>query len=295
MQTLSLALRHSGDVGHALPPVFPSLEKMGAKFRRGQLSLIAGGPGTGKSALASFIAVNSAYGEFGEIPVPTLYFSADTDKRTLGNRIAASVSHETVDNSEKLLDQNHKGFMAILSDNTKHIWFNWNNGPNLDDLQDEVEAFAHSTGDWPHLIVVDNLKNIWVDSDGGGEHVRYDRVLDFLHELAGYTNAHVLVLHHVNGIYEDGNQPIPLSGILGKVTKPFRLIVTLHRPNENQIGLSIVKNSTGRMDQSGNLAVFFNIDLERQQFMDGSGEVAGLSNGEGSTSESSDETTESSV
>jgi archaellum biogenesis ATPase FlaH len=290
MQTLSLALRNSGDVGHALPPVFPSLEKMGAKFRRGQLSLIAGGPGTGKSALASFIAVNSAYGEFGEVPVPTLYFSADTDKRTLGNRIAASVSHETVDNAEKLLDQNHKGFLSILDDNTRHIWFNWNNGPDLKDLQDEVEAFAHATGDWPHLIIVDNLKNIWVDSDGGGEHVRYDRVLDFLHELAGYTNAHILVLHHVNGIYEDGNQPIPLSGILGKVTKPFRLIVTLYRPNENQIGLSIVKNSTGRMDQSGNLNVFLNIDLERQQFMDGVDEVAGLPNGEGSTSESGDET-----
>ena len=289
MQTLSLALRNSGDVGHALPPVFPSLEKMGAKLRRGQLSLIAGGPGTGKSALASFIAVNSAYGEFGEVPVPTLYFSADTDKRTLGNRIAASVSHETVDNAEKLLDQNHKGFLSILDDNTRHIWFNWNNGPDLKDLQDEVEAFAHATGDWPHLIIVDNLKNIWVDSDGGGEHVRYDRVLDFLHELAGYTNAHILVLHHVNGIYEDGNQPIPLSGILGKVTKPFRLIVTLYRPGEQQIGLSIVKNSTGRMDQSGNLSVFLNIDLERQQFMDGVDEVAGTNAGSGVESDSSDE------
>jgi hypothetical protein len=290
MQTLSLALRNSEDVGHALPSVFPSLEKIGAKFRRGQLSLIAGGPGTGKSAIASYIAVNSAYGEFGEIPVPTLYFSADTDKRTLGNRIAASVANETVDNAEKLLDQKHRGFMSILSDNTQHIWFSWNNGPNLQDIQDEVEAFAHATGEWPHLIVIDNLKNIWVDSDGGGEHVRYDRVLDFLHELAGYTNAHILVLHHVNGIYEDGDQPIPLSGILGKVTKPFRLIITLYRPGENQIGLSIVKNSTGRMDQSGKLSVYLNIDLERQQFMEPEVEHAGSDPGSGELSSDSDET-----
>lgn len=292
MQTLSLALRNSEDVGHALPSVFPSLEKIGAKFRRGQLSLIAGGPGTGKSAIASYIAVNSAYGEYGDVPVPTLYFSADTDKRTLGNRIAASVANETVDNAEQLLDQKHKGFLSILSDNTQHIWFSWNNGPNLMDIQDEVEAFAHATGDWPHLIVIDNLKNIWVDSDGGGEHVRYDRVLDFLHELAGYTNAHILVLHHVNGIYEDGDQPIPLSGILGKVTKPFRLIVTLYRPGENSIGLSIVKNSTGRMDQSGGLFVTLAIDLERQQFMDRLYEEetnAGSNSGEGEFPSPSDE------
>lgn len=294
MQTLSLALRNSEAVGTSLPPVFPSLDKVGAKLRRGQLSLIAGGPGTGKSAIASFIAVNSAYGEFGEVGVPTLYFSADTDKRTLGNRIAASVAHETVDNVESLIDKKHAGIMAILDDNTNHIWFNWNNGPNLDDIQDEVEAFAHATGEWPHLIVIDNLKNIWVDSPGdGGEHVRYDRVLDFLHELAGQTNAHIMVLHHVTGFYEDGDKPIPLSGILGKVTKPFRLIVTLYRPSEEQIGLSIVKNSTGKMDQTGKLAVYLDIDLERQQFMDNHDERmhdAGIPNEQGSSSESGNET-----
>lgn len=275
MQTLSLALRNSEAVGNALPPVFLSLDKMGAKFRRGQLSLISGGPGTGKSAVASFIAVNSAYGEFGETGVPTLYFSADTDKRTLGNRIAASVSHETVDNSEKLLNDGHKGFFSILEDNTRHIWFNWNTGPNLQDIEDEVMAFAHATGDWPHLIVIDNLKNIWVETSGdGGEHVRYDRVLDFLHELAGQTNAHIMVLHHVTGFYEDGDKPIPLSGILGKVTKPFRLILTLYRPSESQLGISIVKNSTGRMDQGGKLQVILGVDLERQQFIEGDFDVS---------------------
>lgn len=298
MQTLSLALRNSEAVGNSLPSVFPSLDKIGAKFRRGQLSLIAGGPGTGKSALAAYIAVNGAYGEFGESPISTLYFSADTDKRTLGNRIAASVAHETVDNAELLLGQGHQGFYRILEDNTRHIWFSWNNGPGLRDIEEEVEAFAHATGDWPHLIVIDNLKNIWVDNPGdGGEHVRYDRVLDFLHELAGQTNAHIMVLHHVTGFYEDGDKPIPLSGILGKVTKPFRLIITLFRPTEEQIGLSIVKNSTGRMDQSGKLAVYLTVDLERQQFIDSPVEElnAGLSDGTGGSTNVSDETPEGQI
>lgn len=282
MQTIGLALRGSEDVGLAIPGVFPSLENMGAKFRRGQLSLIAGGPGTGKSALAAFMAIKFAYGEFGEVPVPTLYFSADTDKRTLGNRVAAAVSHHTVDESEDLLLKKHKGMLQILDDNTAHIWFNWTNSPTLDDIQDEVECFAHVNGDWPHLIVVDNLKNIWVEASGeGGEHIRYDRVLDFLHELAGLTNAHIIVLHHVVGSYENGDIPIPLSGILGKVTKPFRLIITLYRPNDTQIGLCIVKNSTGKMDQTGRLACYLNIDLERQQFMDVEIEGAGISAGEG--------------
>lgn len=285
MQTIALALRQSEDVGLALPTVFPTLDKMGARFRRGQLSMIAGGPGTGKSALISYMAINMGYGEYGEFGVPTLYFSADTDKRTLGNRIAASVSRLTVDECEDLLLKKHRGTMQMLDSQTSHIWFNWNNGPGLKDIQDEVEAFAHVNGEWPHLIVIDNLKNIWVETPGdGGEHVRYDRVLDFLHELAGMTNAHIAVLHHVAGFYENGDAPIPLSGILGKVTKPFRLIITLYKPNENQIALSIVKNSTGKMSQKGDLSCELEIDLERQQFIDHGLEVvlnAGVPTNEG--------------
>ncbi len=272
MQTIGLALRGSESVGLSLPPVFPTLDKLGAKLRRGQLSMWAGGPGTGKSAIATFIAINSGYGEYNEIGIPSLYFSADTDKRTLGNRVTASVTHLTVDESEELLLKKHYGTMKMLDDATSHIWFNWNNGPNVDDIGNEVEAFAHVYGEYPHLIVIDNLKNIWVESTGeGGEHIRYDRVLDYLHELAGQTNAHIMVLHHVSGFYENGDEPIPLSGILGKVTKPFRLIVTLYRPNEKQIGLSIVKNTTGRMSQKGDLVCYLDVDLERQQFIDRTG------------------------
>lgn len=272
MQTLSLAMRNSEEEGTALPSVFPSLEKVGAKFRRGQLSLIAGAPGGGKSAFATFEAVKAAYWDdefFQEVPVPTLYISADSDKKTLGNRITASVTKHTVDESEKLLMAGDKETWDMLSANTSHIWFAWDRGPSLDDIAAEVEAFAHVWGEWPHKIVIDNLKNIWVDESGeGGEHIRYDRVLDYLHELAGITGAHIMVLHHVTGYFEIGNVPIPLSGILGKVTKPFRLILTLHRAWDGMLGISIVKNSSGPMDPSGNLILHIPIDLERMQYMD---------------------------
>jgi len=269
MQTISLAMRNSEEEGEALPSVFPSLEKIGAKFRRSQLSLVAGAPGGGKSAFALYEAVFAAYGEYEENPVPTLYFSADTDKKTLGNRVTASVTKLTVDESEYLLDKKHEPTWQSLEANTSHIWFCWNRGPNLDDLEREVEAFAHVNGDWPHKIVVDNLKNVWIEETGdGGEHIRYDRVLDYLHELAGVTGAHVMVLHHVTGYYEIGNVPIPLSGILGKVTKPFRLILTLHKVNNNLLGISVVKNTSGRAQADGNLIVYMPYDLERMQYMD---------------------------
>lgn len=269
MQTLSLAIRASEDEGTALPSVFPSLERIGAKLRRGQLSLFAGAPGGGKSAIATYIATNMGYGEFGEIGVPTLYFSADTDRKTLGNRVAASVSKLTVDQAEEKLLSGDQNLWNLLEGTTSHVWFSWDRGPNLEDIERETEAFAHTYGDWPHLIVIDNLKNIWIEESGdGGEHVRYDRVLDYLHELAGITGAHVMVLHHVTGYYEIGNTSIPLSGILGKVTKPFRLILTLHKIQDGLLGVSVVKNTTGRAQADGSLVVQIPYDLERMQYMD---------------------------
>lgn len=272
MQKLSLAMRNSEEEGLALPSVFPSLERVGAKFRRGQLSLIAGAPGGGKSAFATYEAVKAAYWDeeyFQETPVPTLYFSADTDKKTLGNRITASITKHTVDDSEKLLLANDEDTWYALDQNTEHIWFSWDRAPNVDDIAAEVEAFAMIMGEWPHKIVIDNLKNIYIEENGeAGEHVRYDRVLDYLHELAGITGAHIMVLHHVTGYFEIGNVPIPLSGILGKVTKPFRLILTLHRAWDGMLGISVVKNTSGQMDPTGNLILHIPYDLSRMQYMD---------------------------
>lgn len=267
MQTLGLAMKNAGGEGVSLPPVFPQLEKLGAKFRRSQLVLIAGSPGGGKSAISTFLACNMAYGEYGEDSVPILYFSADTDKHTLGARMAASISKYTVDQCEELLAEGNQHLWDMLESNTNHIWFSWDRGPSLDDLDQEVQAYATVTGIWPHVIIVDNLKNIWVDEVGeGGEHIRYDRVLDFLHELAGQTGACIIVLHHVTGYYENGDQPIPLSGILGKVTKPFRLILTLHRAFDGVLGISVVKNSFGLMQPDGRLVAHIPYDLSRMQF-----------------------------
>lgn len=267
MQTLGLAMRSSGEEGAALPPVFSQLDKLGAKLRRGQLVLIAGAPGGGKSAITSFLTYKMAYGEFEEQGVPTLYFSADTDKHTLGTRIAASISRFTVEQAEELLVSGHQGIWDMLESNTGHIWFSWDRGPTLEDIDEEVQAYATVVGDWPHVIVIDNLKNIWVDAPSeGGEHIRYDRVLDFLHELAGQTGACIIVLHHVTGYWENGNEPIPLSGILGKVTKPFRLILTLHKAWEGTLGVSIVKNSFGPMQADGRLIAYIPYDLSRMQF-----------------------------
>lgn len=255
MQTLTLAMKANPDEGEALPSPFFRFPEFGIHHRRGQVSLVAAASGGGKSAYATHVAVHS------KPPIPTLYFSADSDKITLGTRIAASLLNGPVSTVERMLRTGHRPTWQTVEDGTNHIWFSWDSSPSLQDIQDEVEAYGYEMGDWPWLIVLDNLIN--VDADGEAGHVQKDSVMHWLQRLANVTNAHVMVLHHVTGQYEDGLCPIPKSGLLDKVAKRPRLVLTLYRVSEIALGVRVVKNSTGKMDPAGNYGPDIAIDFSK--------------------------------
>jgi len=255
VQTLSLAMKASPDEGEALPSPFFQFEAYGIRHRRGQVSLVAAASGGGKSAYATHVAVHS------RPKIPTLYCSADSDKVTLGTRVAASILNQRVDEVEGLLRAGDPATWRVVDEGTDHIWFYWDANPSVEDIQNEAVAYAYEMGEWPHLIVVDNLINI--DSQGEAGHVQKDSVMHWLQQLANLTNAHVLVLHHVTGQYEDGLIPIPKSGLLDKVAKRPRLVLTLYRVSEIALGVRVVKNSSGRMDPAGNYGPDLAINFEK--------------------------------
>lgn len=246
MQTLALSLKNRGKEGDPLPAVFPKLEAMGAKIRRGQVTMVAGAPGGGKSALTSFWALHLDYTGFGD-RVPGMYFSADCDKMTFGKGAVASVLGIHSNEAEKLLTSGDEKAWAALEELTDHLWVSFQEGPNCGDIRDEVDAFAYAHGDWPAFIVVDNLMDI--DAQGVGEDERrgQDAVIDFLKRLARETGSAIIILLHVTGEYESGDTAIPLKGLMNKVGKRARLVLTLFRDfaNPNLLNVCIVKNTDG--------------------------------------------------
>lgn len=265
MQTLSLNLLAKGPEGEPLPPVFPGLDLWGANPRRGQLTLIAAASGVGKSSLVTYMSMNM---EDYDGLVPTLYFSADSDVTTFGIRAATMASTGlTTRDVETLLHSKQAEVIERLDDRTGHIWVCFDSSPSCKDLQDEIDAYAMVQGDYPKLIIIDNLMDI---QTGMEERQGQDAVLDYLKQMAGKTQAAVIVLCHVvatgRGYDEDGKQiildyasgkhPIPLSGLMNKIDKRPRLILTLYEASENTLGVCIVKNNNGRRDAEGNLRVY---------------------------------------
>jgi replicative DNA helicase len=260
MLSLARATATRGVAGEPLPIVFKGLARDGVHLRMGQLSLVAAAPGVGKSLLALTLAMRAG--------VPSLYFSADTDQQTMAVRASAILTGWRTEDVENAFEQGLTEALEIQLGNQQHLQFNFAAPIEQAVMEGELRAYRQMYGDYPFLIVVDLLANLDLENDTGGFQ-KLEENCDFLHELARETGAHVMAVTHVTGDYEDGNTPVPLSGLRGKLGKTPELVLTIHRQGGDlyepvkQMGLCPVKNRTGKADASAGWRIPFTADLER--------------------------------
>jgi hypothetical protein len=135
------------------------------------------------------------------------------------------------------------------------IRFNYKASPSLDVIEETLEAYTALYEDYPALIIVDNVTNVRTDSSDEDPFSGLEALMDYLHEMARETGSCVVGLHHVTGPHNDGDKPIPLSGIKGQIGRVPEMILTLHRvANEfgpDSLNVSTVKNRGGKSDPSG--------------------------------------------
>lgn len=240
MLSLQQATRLRSGAGEKLPDVYQVLANNGIHFRRGQLHLIAAAPGVGKSTLALAYAVRAQ--------VPTLYLSMDCDAFTTGVRAGQMLTGWDSTKTEAALQDQE--FRDHTLTELGHIRFDFRSGVDTHEMMMIVAAYAETFGSYPHLIVVDNLGNVAFDGD---EFASLRRIVADLHSLSRLTQSAVLALHHVTGNYDNGTDPVPLSGLQGKISKMPELILTLSRGahDDERLFLSPVKHRHGRADPSG--------------------------------------------
>lgn len=138
------------------------------------------------------------------------------------------------------------------------IRFNYSASPSLDDIELSMKAYEEVYGDYPSLVVVDNVTN--VRGDGGDPEDPFsglESLSDYLATMARDTEACVVGLHHVTGGYNDAAKPIPLSGVKGQITRVPSMVLTLHKKpgagdwEPDTLCVSTAKNRGGRADPSG--------------------------------------------
>lgn len=246
MYTLLQSVDARGPAGEPLPGVWKAFEVAGIQFLRGQLCLVCAGPGTGKSAVVLAYALKSK--------VPALYLSADSDAFTQATRAASMVTGWDLEKSANAVRSGALGEAAELLADIP-IRFNYKASPSLTQIENTIRAYYALYEDYPALLVVDNITNVRTESDDDDPFSGLEPLMDYLHDMARETGAFVIGLHHVTGQYNDGNKPIPLSGIKGQIARVPEMVLTIHRVpggfDADSLRISPVKNRGGKSDSSG--------------------------------------------
>lgn len=231
-------------------------------IRRGQLTLVAAGPGGGKTALVHTI-LHHGDGKGGVNR--TLFFSFDSGPDVLWKRSAALSTGYTQSDIDQMQARGEAGSLeAAIKQHEPHIEWDFSGNPDEAHVLNELDAYAERYGAYPEVIVVDNLKDLQM-AGVEDEFRSLEEGCVWLKDLARDTGAAVIALHHVGGNFEDGGQPIPMSGVRGKVSKTPAVILTIHRSGE-YMNVSPVKNRNGKADASGRWSIPIKADLSRMSF-----------------------------
>jgi len=137
MRLLSRAIRTASAGGATLPTVWRSLLEQQIAFRRGEVSMIAGPPGAGKSTLALSLAVH--------VQVPTLYISADTHSHTMSLRLLAMLTGRTQAEVEPMMEADREWAAQMLKP-ADHIMWEFDSAPTLKDVEDAILASRERLG-----------------------------------------------------------------------------------------------------------------------------------------------------
>ncbi|MEU4580014.1 DnaB-like helicase C-terminal domain-containing protein [Nonomuraea sp. NPDC023979] len=242
-----------------IPSPFKRLAAEGVEFRRGQLALVAAGPGVGKSVFALTLAAASR--------VPTLYLSADSDAAIQYERAASMLTGRTRDEIAELVESGDTRYLDSKLAALRKLRWCFESSPTLDDVENHVKCWAAIYGAYPELIVVDNVSDVTPDSEEGGT-LALESIMNYLADLARATGAAVIALHHLTAEYDDGTEPPPLSALKGKISKKPGLVLNLFRPAVGKLGVVIAKNRTGQPDVGNQYRVVLNADLSRMSITD---------------------------
>lgn len=263
MRTLGQVLEHQGPAGATLPEILPSLTRRGIRLRRAQVALAAAQPNGGKSLFSLWYAISTQ--------VRCLYLSADTDPHTTMLRAAAIRTGMSIDQVEGLIEKDVSQVRSALAE-LNATRFSFDPNPGLEDIELTVAAYEEAFGAYPELIVVDNLMNVLSGLDNEWQGMR--EVMSAMHTLARYTEACVLVLHHVSENDSKALYPAPRRAIQGKVSQLPELILTLAiEPASGIFRIACVKNRHGVHDASGEDYETVYVDASRMTLYDSQQEM----------------------
>lgn len=237
---------------------FPSLASK-VELHTGQLLVVAGGAGGGKSLFATNFAYRS--------PDPILYIvqedAASIRARMSGlalSRAARDLRPEDADYWAERLDDADKG-TTIFAEGA--------HTPEM--IEANIVAFTEYATEPPRLIILDNLRDTQVEGSNSQQNDFYAVLLPALKQMAWKYDVAFMLLHHVQKSdggskdYGDGLTPLTMMSLLfgGERDAAHVWGVYGYKGHPAKLYLQILKQRDGQADPSGYDRVVFDWDQDR--------------------------------
>lgn len=268
MQSLVQVAQESEGSGKTspLPEFLPSLTAKGILLEPGQMCMIVAQPNGMKSMLSLWYAIHA--------DVSTLYFSADTDRRTTWYRAAAIKTGIEFNDIKDMVGTSGQDIIddAVREITMSGIQFDFTPKLTMRDIDLELQAYVEVYGVPPKLVVLDNLLNC---SNDAGDFNGLVEILGDFHALAREMDCALIVLHHVNESTSKPEYPASRSSIRGKVAQYPEMILSLAAlPEEGQLRVAMVKHrhATPSPDGSNYETIF--VDPTRMSFYNTKAELS---------------------
>jgi len=238
MYRLERFVNRIGSLGRPLPDPFPSFEFNRITFRQGQTSMIAGKPGSFKSVLALNMVATWA-----ECNKSILYFSADSDERTVAKRMSAILTGDADTLVERRFADKDTGRYVAALERLCNVHFVYES-LDMAGIASRFASFEAVYGEWPDVAFIDNLIDY---ADSAGDWVSQIELTKQLDVLARETRAHICILHHAKVDRDNSGRPPADYEIQGKVTQIPRLVLTC-AASDMALYIACVKNTNGPQD-----------------------------------------------
>lgn len=240
-----------------LPDVL-GFAKYGIVVRRGQVTMVSAQPNDGKSLLTLWMCLQWAL-----LGYRSLYFSADTDEETTLRRAAATITGKTQNDIEQRMREGWDEIAHSLADLNGGVAFDFETDPSYQHIYEELVAYFELWGDYPQIVVVDNLMDVAGDNDD--EYGGMRDTTRAMKRFARNTGCAVILLHHCNETDKRENHPPARREITGKVAQKPEVILTVQLDG-TIMRVACVKNRSGPKDPKGIIHYQLIVDFERVQF-----------------------------